>query len=96
MSAWFENVLDLVSVILGISVLLAVYRLIKGPTRADRVLALDSIGITMMGITAVLSIRLSTQLFTDIILVLGVLTFLGTVSIAKYLEKGVVFERDPH
>ncbi|WP_170008782.1 Na(+)/H(+) antiporter subunit F1 [Bacillus fonticola] len=71
-----------------------VYRLIIGPTTPDRVVALDAIGITLVSMVAILSILLDTNAFLEIILLIGILAFIGTVAFAKFLEKGVVIERD--
>ncbi|WP_374702912.1 Na(+)/H(+) antiporter subunit F1 [Bacillus sp. T33-2] len=71
-----------------------IYRVIKGPSVPDRVVALDSIGINLISIIALVSILLKTSAFLDIILLLGILAFIGTVAFSKYLEKGVIIEND--
>lgn len=71
-----------------------IYRVIKGPTMPDRVVALDAIGINLVAIVALGSIALRTREFLDIILLIGILAFIGTVAFSKYLEKGVIMERD--
>ncbi|WP_396898397.1 Na(+)/H(+) antiporter subunit F1 [Niallia taxi] len=70
------------------------YRAIKGPTTPDRVVALDAIGISLAGLTALISIVLNTSAFLEVILVLGILAFIGTVAFSKFLEKGEVIEND--
>ncbi|MBU5466471.1 Na(+)/H(+) antiporter subunit F1 [Virgibacillus sp. MSJ-26] len=93
-----ENLLDITLFIcfIGISasIILLMYRIIKGPSNADRAVALDSIGINLMGVAAFIGIFLITSKLTDVVLLIGILSFLGTVAIAKYLEKGVIIERD--
>lgn len=91
----------MVDVILHVSLLLlsvatlgCIYRVVKGPTVPDRVIALDAIGINLVGITAITSVILETEAFFEVILLIGILAFIGTVSFAKFLEKGVVIERD--
>ncbi|WP_439646181.1 Na(+)/H(+) antiporter subunit F1 [Mesobacillus selenatarsenatis] len=71
-----------------------IYRVIKGPTVADRVVALDAIGISLVSVIALVSIVLETSAFLDIILLIGILTFIGTVAFSKFLEKGVIMEYD--
>ncbi|MHC0039018.1 Na(+)/H(+) antiporter subunit F1 [Pseudoneobacillus sp. C159] len=71
-----------------------IYRVIKGPTTPDRVVALDAIGINLIGIIALISIVLKTNAFLEIILLIGILAFIGTVAFSKYLEKGVIIEND--
>ncbi len=70
------------------------YRAIKGPTTPDRVVALDAIGISLAGLTALISIVLNTSAFLEVILVIGILSFIGTVAFSKFLEKGEVIEND--
>ncbi|MEI2467661.1 Na(+)/H(+) antiporter subunit F1 [Niallia taxi] len=70
------------------------YRAIKGPTTPDRVVALDAIGISLAGLTALISIVLNTSAFFEVILVIGILSFIGTVAFSKFLEKGEVIEND--
>ncbi|NNV06617.1 Na(+)/H(+) antiporter subunit F1 [Geobacillus sp. C56-T2] len=90
MTVMFYIALALLSLAIGCFV----YRVVKGPTVADRVIALDAIGICLAGIVAVLSILLETSVFLEIILLIGILAFLGTAAFAKFLQKGVVIERD--
>ncbi|AGT33272.1 cation:proton antiporter [Geobacillus genomosp. 3] len=80
--------------LLALAILCFLYRVVKGPTVADRVIALDAIGICLAGMVAVLSIVLETSVFLEIILLIGILAFLGTAAFAKFLQKGVVIERD--
>lgn len=58
--------------------------------------ALDAIGINLIGMTAIVSILLKTTAFFEIILLLGILAFIGTVAFSKFLEKGEVIENDRH
>jgi len=78
---------------LTLSILVAIYRVIKGPSTADRVQALDYIGINLIASIAIVSVLLHTHAFLDIILLLGILSFVGTIAFARYIERGVVIER---
>ncbi|WP_251550349.1 Na(+)/H(+) antiporter subunit F1 [Neobacillus muris] len=73
-----------------------IYRVIKGPAIPDRVIALDAVGVNLVAITALISIVLHSSAFLEIILLIGILAFIGTIAFAKYLEKGVIIERDSH
>ncbi len=53
-------------VILALAMLACLFRLLKGPTRSDRVAALDTIGIHVLAIIAVVSMQLNTQDFLEI------------------------------
>lgn len=72
------------------------YRLIKGPTVADRVVALDALGVALVSIIALLSLILDTEFFLEIILLLSILSFIGTAAFAKFIERGVIFDRKPN
>ncbi|MFC4323464.1 Na(+)/H(+) antiporter subunit F1 [Litchfieldia salsa] len=80
--------------LLSVSTLGFVYRVVKGPTTPDRVIALDAIGINLIGMTAITSVILRTEAFLEVILLLGILAFIGTVAFSKFLEKGVIIENE--
>ncbi|MDE4084007.1 Na(+)/H(+) antiporter subunit F1 [Planococcus maritimus] len=71
------------------------FRLVKGPTVADRVVALDAIGVTLVSIVALLSLIIETEFFLEVILLMSILSFIGTAAFAKFLERGEIFDRDP-
>lgn len=83
--------------LLALAIAGCMYRLLKGPSRADRIAALDTIGVNLLAMVAVLCLLLRTQVFVDIILLIGILTFIGTTAFARYIERGAVLEqRDDH
>ncbi len=79
--------------LLAFSLLGSIYRLIKGPSTPDRVIALDTIGITMIAMVAIFSMLLDTSAFLELILLLGILSFIGTIAMSKFIERGKIFER---
>ncbi|ALX48154.1 monovalent cation/H+ antiporter complex subunit F [Lentibacillus amyloliquefaciens] len=93
-----ENIILIATIIsitaIGISLILLVYRIISGPTNVDRAVALDAAGMNMMGMAALMAIMIPTTKLNDVILLIGVLLFIGTIGVAKYLEKGVIIDRD--
>ena len=89
-----DILLSIALVLLSVSTIGFIYRVIKGPSVPDRVIALDAIGINLIGITAITSIILRTDAFLDVILLLGIVAFAGTVAFSKFLEKGVIIEND--
>lgn len=93
-----EKFID-ISVLIGFigisfSLVLLLYRIITGPTNPDRAVALDALGIHLMAITAFSAITLVTTNLNDVILLIGILLFIGTIAIAKFIEKGVIIDRD--
>ncbi len=89
-----EIVVKIAILCISIAILGLLYRVIKGPTIPDRVVALDAIGINLVAVVALVSIFLKTNAFLEIILLIGILSFIGTVAFSKYLEKGVIIDRD--
>ncbi|MCP3030393.1 Na(+)/H(+) antiporter subunit F [Halobacillus sp. A1] len=78
----------------SLSVMILLYRVIKGPTNPDRAVALDIFGVNIMGLAGIIAILLVSTQFNDVILLIGILLFIGTIALAKFIEKGVIIERD--
>jgi multisubunit Na+/H+ antiporter MnhF subunit len=74
--------------VVAISLLLAVVRLLMGPSIPDRTMALDMILMHVVGLIALYGIAVNRDVLVDAIMVTAVLGFLGTVAIARYIEEG--------
>ena len=72
-------------IVLGISFLLTAWRVIKGPTLPDRVIALDMLVGIVMGFIALIAIRTGYTLYIDIAISLGLVGFLATVAFARFI-----------
>lgn len=72
-------------VLLGLAMLAAVFRIVVGPTLADRILALDTITVLGIGLIAVFALRTGLFLYVDLAVALGLLGFLSTAAFARYL-----------
>lgn len=81
-------------IIVIVSMLGLLYRIFLGPTIPDRIIALDAIGVMFISATALLSILFNTEFFFEVILLIAVLSFIGTVAFSKFIEKGEIIERD--
>ena len=81
-------------ILLSIAIAGCMYRVLKGPSMADRITALDTIGVNLIAIIAVLSMMMDTQAYLEVMLLVGILAFLGTVAFAKYIGRGVVIEHE--
>lgn len=66
--------------------LLCLYRIYRGPTPADRMVAIDILGILVVGFCAFCAISTGKDFCMDIALSWAVLSFIGTLTLAKYLE----------
>jgi multicomponent Na+:H+ antiporter subunit F len=71
------------------AMLLSFIRFLKGPTIADRIVALDT--MTVIGISVISFIAFSTRryIYIDVALVYGLLSFLGVIAFARYMEGGL-------
>jgi multisubunit Na+/H+ antiporter MnhF subunit len=78
---------------LALCIIMAAYRVLAGPSQPDRVIALEVIGTNVVGLILVLGIRSGSHIYVDAALVIALLSFLGTVSLAKYLAGGTVIDR---
>ncbi len=76
----------------GLAITILLYRIIWGPSIPDRVIALDTIGINIISGIAIISIVVDTKSFLEAILILGILAFISTVAVSKFIERGVVIE----
>ena len=83
---------SLILVILSIVGLL--YRLYLGPSIPDRLVALDAIGVMLISAIALLSVIFDTGFFMEVILLIAIMSFIGTASFSKFIEKGEIIERD--
>jgi multicomponent Na+:H+ antiporter subunit F len=70
------------------AILLGFIRLVLGPTLADRVVALDLIGILSVGLIAMYAVFQDQAVFIDVAVVLALIAFLGTIAFAYFIEKG--------
>jgi len=78
---------------LTISIFAIIFRLVKGPSAPDRVQALDALGINLISGVAIFSVLLRNTGFFEVILLIGILSFIGTIAFARFIERGVVIER---
>jgi multicomponent Na+:H+ antiporter subunit F len=73
--------------VLTLSILLAFFRLMKGPSLPDRVVALEAISTMGIGVIAVYTVTTGEAVFLDVAMILALVSFLGTVALAYYIEK---------
>ncbi|MGM9943570.1 MAG: Na(+)/H(+) antiporter subunit F1 [Lysinibacillus sp.] len=88
-----EKVMLLSLALFMVAIALLLYRVVKGPSKPDRAIALDTIGVNLISAIAIVSIVLNTKAFLEAILILGILAFIGTIAFSKYIERGVIVER---
>jgi multicomponent Na+:H+ antiporter subunit F len=82
MNAWLEIFLYIQIALSG----LCLYRIIIGPTIPDRMVAIDIFGILVVGICAIISVLTGKSFILDIGIAWIILSFIGTLTLAKYLS----------
>ena len=73
---------------LGLALLVALARLVKGPTLPDRVVAMDLIGVLVVGLIVVLAGATDVIATLDAAVVIALIGFVATVGYATYVERG--------
>lgn len=76
----------------SLAILLNVYRLIRGPTRGDRILALDTMVINAIAIIILFGLWHETTLYFEVALLLAMVGFVSTVAYCKFILRGDIVE----
>ena len=76
----------------GLASLLCGWRLLRGPSAIDRVLALDTLYINVVALVILLGIQRRSSLLFEAALIVAMLGFVSTVALARYLSRGDVVE----
>ena len=72
---------------LAVAALLTFVRVVRGPTLPDRVVAIDLIGVLIVGVIVVSAAATGEQAFLDVAIVIALISFVGTVAYARYVER---------
>lgn len=76
----------------AVALALNAWRLLRGPSLADRILALDTLHINTLALLVLLGIQRQSQLYFEAALIIALLGFVGTVVLSKYLLRGDIVE----
>lgn len=68
------------------------YRVIRGPTIPDRVVAIDAIATNVVAIAVLFALATGRGLFVTVSLVLAIIGFIATVTVAKFIIEGDIIE----
>lgn len=79
-------------VLLGLALVCATFRIIRGPRAQDRVLGMDTLYLNGMLVAVVVGIRTGSDLYFEAALIIAMLGFAATVALAKFLMRGEVIE----
>lgn len=72
-----------------LAVVISFVRLLIGPTAADRTVALDGMTIISISIIAAAAFLLGRFIYLDVALIYALISFLGVVAVARFLERGL-------
>jgi len=75
--------------IMTLAMLLAMVRFVKGPSVVDRVVAFDSLTISSLVVISVIAMLSNRMIYFDVAIVYGLLSFIGVIVVAKYIQKGL-------
>jgi multicomponent Na+:H+ antiporter subunit F len=78
--------LDVVMMVLVLSSFLCLFRMAKGPTAPDRTVAIDILGTLLVGFCCVFALFFNRDWFLNVAIVWALMSFIGTIALAKYLE----------
>lgn len=87
-----QTVLMISLMVLSLSLVICMYRIITGPTMPDRIVALDTTGLNVIGFIGLIMIGQETLAYSEVALVIAILAFIGTIALAKYLEGGTIID----
>lgn len=76
----------------GLALALTTWRLVRGPGLPDRILALDTLYINALALLVLLGLYFDTTLYFEVALIIGLLGFVGTIVLAKFLLRGDIAE----
>lgn len=77
---------------LGLALAMNLWRLVRGPGASDRILALDTMVINVIGLTVLTGIASGSGAAFEAALLLAMVGFVGTVAYAKFLLRGDIIE----
>jgi multicomponent K+:H+ antiporter subunit F len=77
---------------LGVALLLNLWRLVRGPELPDRVLALDTLYVNAIGLILLLDVHLDRAVNFEAALVIAMMGFVGTLAFSKFLLRGDIIE----
>ena len=84
--SWQYGFLARAFLCLFVSTILCLYRVFRGPTAPDRAVAIDMLGILIVGFCAILSLPTGRDWYIDIGIAWALQSFIGIMALAKYLE----------
>ncbi len=87
-----NTVIPIAFALVAAAAALSFWRLLRGPSAPDRILALDTLYINTIALLVLLGIHLGSALYFEAALLIALMGFVGTVALCKYLLRGDIIE----
>ncbi|GAB58828.1 MULTISPECIES: K+/H+ antiporter subunit F [Rheinheimera] len=87
-----NNVIMLVFAMISVALLLNLWRLLRGPSLPDRILALDTMYINSIALIILYGLLMGSPLYFEAALLIAMLGFVSTVAVCKFLLRGDIIE----
>ena len=84
--------LTIAQILLALAMAATAYRVVVGPRAQDRILSLDALYVNAMLVLVIFGIKTGTTTYFEVALIIGLMGFVGTVALAKFLMRGEVIE----
>jgi len=90
--AILAGALNLAFLLVSAALLMSLLRLVIGPDKPDRILALDTLYVNAVALLVLLGVQLGNNLFFEAALLIALIGFISTVALAKFLTRGDIIE----
>ncbi len=84
-----ETIFYIFLIIIGAGIILCILRMLKGPTASDRAIAVDTVTTIVVALLVLVGFFFKRYIYLDVSLVYSVISFVGLVAIARFLEEGI-------
>jgi multicomponent K+:H+ antiporter subunit F len=78
--------------LVSVAALMSLWRLVAGPSKPDRILALDTLYVNTVALLVLLGIHLASNLYFEAALLIAMMGFVSTAALSKYLTRGDIIE----
>lgn len=91
-ASFFDLAVIIAFVAVCVAQVMAMARLVVGPSAGDRILALDTMVINAIGLIVLLGISQGSQVFFEVALIIAMLGFISTVALCRFILRGDIIE----
>ncbi len=84
-----ESIMLVFLAVIGLGIVFSLLRMLIGPTASDRAVAVDTITTTIVALLVLLGFVFNRYVYLDVSLVYSLLAFVGLVTLARFLERGI-------